>query len=40
MTGKATFRNGNELLEVYTANKNPLEELFGVDLIYFALLDL
>jgi hypothetical protein len=31
MTGRATFVRE---LEVFTANKQPLEELFGVDLIY------
>jgi hypothetical protein len=34
ITGKATFRRGHEQLEVYTANKLPLEQMFGVDLIY------
>ena len=34
VTGVATFNNGDEQLEVITANKRPLEELFGVDLIY------
>jgi len=34
LTGRATFSRGNETLEVFTANKRPLEELFGVDLIY------
>jgi len=33
MTGVATFENGNQQLEIITANKRPLEELFGVDLI-------
>lgn len=34
LTGRAVFRNGNEALEVITANKRPLEEMLGVDLIY------
>lgn len=34
LTGRAVFRNGNDVLEVITANKRPLEEAFGVDLIY------
>lgn len=34
-TGRALFRNRDEQLEIITANKRPLEELFGVDLIYF-----
>jgi hypothetical protein len=34
LTGKATFRRRNQQLEVFTANKRPLEKLFGVDLIY------
>ena len=36
LTGRARFRNknGTEVLEVITANKRPLEEAFGVDLIY------
>lgn len=34
MTGRATFVQNEETLEVFTANKQPLEELFGVDLIY------
>lgn len=35
LTGRATFERHGEVLEVFTANKKPLEELFGVDLIYF-----
>lgn len=35
LKGRALFRRGSEELEVFTANKRPLEELFGVDLIYF-----
>jgi hypothetical protein len=34
VTGRAVFTNDNEELHVFTANKKPLEELFGVDLIY------
>lgn len=34
LTGKATFERRGERLDVFTANKRPLEELFGVDLIY------
>ncbi|MGV8931958.1 MAG: hypothetical protein ACOH1R_07610 [Luteimonas sp.] len=34
ITGKAVFTQGNDSLVVYTANKRPLEELLGVDLIY------
>src|ERR1035437_10205069 len=34
MTGRATFSNSGERLEVYTANKGPLEAMLGVDLIY------
>ena len=34
LTGYATFERGNERLEVYTANRRPLEKVFGVDLIY------
>ena len=33
-TGKVTYRNESEELIIYTANKNPLEHLLGVDLIY------
>lgn len=35
MTGKAVFERGGERLEVYTANKRPLEKVMGVDLVYF-----
>lgn len=35
--GQATFRKGNQTLEVYTANRRQLEEAFGVDLIYLNL---
>lgn len=34
VTGRATFRNGTQTLEVFTANRTDLEEAFGVDLIY------
>ena len=34
LTGRAVFRNGSEVLEVITANKLPLEEVLGIDLIY------
>ena len=34
LKGRAIFVKNNERLEVITANRRPLEELFGVDLIY------
>ncbi len=34
LTGRAVFRKRDAELEVFTANKLPLERLFGVDLIY------
>ena len=34
LTGRAMFVRGDQQLEVITANKRPLEELLGVDLIY------
>lgn len=34
LTGRAVFQRGSEQLEIYTANRRPLEKLFGVDLIY------
>lgn len=34
VTGQAIFEKGGERLYVYTANKGPLEEMLGVDLIY------
>lgn len=34
MTGRATFTKRGHRLEVITANKRPLENLFGADLIY------
>ena len=33
-TGRAVFQKNNERLEVFTANRLPLEKVFGVDLIY------
>lgn len=35
ITGRAVFQKGDERLEVFTANRRPLEKVFGVDLIYF-----
>ena len=35
VTGRAIFEKGAERLEVVTANKLPLEEVLGVDLIYY-----
>lgn len=35
ITGRALFERAGERLEVITANRRPLEGLFGVDLIYF-----
>jgi hypothetical protein len=34
LTGRARFRKHDGELEIYTANRRPLEQLFGVDLIY------
>lgn len=34
VTGHAVFLKGDELLSIYTANRLPLEEMLGVDLIY------
>ena len=34
ITGRAVFEKGHERLEVFTANRRPLEKVFGVDLIY------
>ncbi|MCT9000240.1 hypothetical protein [Chelativorans intermedius] len=34
ITGRAVFEKGHERLEVFTANRRPLENVFGVDLIY------
>ncbi|MDB6025866.1 MAG: hypothetical protein JWM68_2089 [Verrucomicrobiales bacterium] len=34
VTGKAIFSRNAEQLVIYTANKGPLEEMLGVDLIY------
>ena len=36
-TGKAIFQRHNQFLEIYTANKRPLEKVFGVDLVYINL---
>jgi hypothetical protein len=33
LTGRAVFVRGDERLDVYTANRGPLEEMLGVDLI-------
>jgi len=33
-TGRATFTQDEEQLDIITVNKQPLEEIFGVDLIY------
>jgi hypothetical protein len=37
LTGRAVFEKGNDRLEVFTANRAPLEKVFGVDLIYLNL---
>ena len=37
LTGCAVFKRGNERLEIFTANRGPLERVFGVDLIYLNL---
>jgi hypothetical protein len=34
VTGRAVFKKGDERLVIYTANKLPLENMLGVDLIY------
>lgn len=34
VTGRALFREGQDELEVFTANREDLERVFGVDLIY------
>ncbi|OIP25254.1 hypothetical protein AUK22_08230 [bacterium CG2_30_54_10] len=34
VTGRAVFQKGDERLVIYTANKLPLEQMLGVDLIY------
>lgn len=34
LTGRAVFRKESEELHIFTANRQALEELFGVDLIY------
>ncbi len=35
VTGRAIFEKGRERIQVVTANKLPLEEVLGVDLIYY-----
>ena len=37
LTGRAVFRKGDEELEVFTANRRPLEKVMGVDLVYLNL---
>lgn len=34
LTGRAVFVRGNERLEIFTANRGPLEAMLGVDLVY------
>ena len=34
LTGRARFERRGERVDIFTANKQPLEELFGVDLVY------
>jgi hypothetical protein len=34
VTGRAVFQRGDERLVIYTANRLPLEQMLGVDLIY------
>lgn len=34
LTGRAVFIRGREQLDIYTANRGPLEKMLGVDLIY------
>jgi hypothetical protein len=34
LTGRAAFVKGNERLEIFTANRGPLEAMLGVDLVY------
>ena len=34
LTGRAFFEKGQDTLEIITANRKPLEKVFGVDLIY------
>jgi hypothetical protein len=34
LTGRAVFRKADQQLVLFTANRGPLEEMFGVDLIY------
>lgn len=35
LTGRAVFRNGKQVLHVITANRRPLEECLGADLVIF-----
>lgn len=35
ITGRAVFEKGRERLVIFTANRRPLENVFGVDLVYF-----
>ena len=37
LTGRAMFQRGDQQLEVFTANRRSLEQVFGVDLIYLNL---
>jgi hypothetical protein len=37
LTGRAVFEHEGDRLEIFTANRCPLEECFGVDLIYLSL---
>lgn len=37
ITGRAVFEQQNRRLEIFTANRQPLEQVFGVDLIYLNL---
>lgn len=34
ITGRTVFEKGNQRLEVFTANRRPLEKVLGVDLVY------
>lgn len=34
LTGRAVFVKGNQRLEIFTANRGPLEAMLGVDLVY------
>lgn len=37
ITGRAVFRKRDEEMEIFTANKRPLEKVMGVDLVYLNL---